>query len=160
MTPRTLFQVLEESAAKFGAAVALHQPVQEGGRRKYQTYTWREYRDKLSLRDNAYDPRDNILAGSAYLRDLYDRYGWPGAAAAYHAGPQRYEEHLHHAKPLPTSTVDYLTRIDRLMVSTHRSTDEQTLIGTEKPNTLFIELRRRNPSTQPTQIDSPHVQTP
>jgi len=25
-----------------------------------------------------YDPRDNILAGAAYIRELYDRYGAPG----------------------------------------------------------------------------------
>ena len=43
MNPRTVFQVLEESAAKYGNAVALHQPYYEGGRRKDKTYTWREY---------------------------------------------------------------------------------------------------------------------
>jgi long-chain acyl-CoA synthetase len=43
MNPRTVFQVLEESAAKYGDAVALHQPCHEGGRRKDKTYTWREY---------------------------------------------------------------------------------------------------------------------
>src|SRR5262245_35239373 len=45
VTTRTLFQVLEDSASKYGRAIALHQPVQEGSRRKYQTYTWIEYRD-------------------------------------------------------------------------------------------------------------------
>src|SRR5713226_8333461 len=45
MNPRTVFQVLEESAAKFGKAAALHQPHYEGGRRKYETYTWLQYRD-------------------------------------------------------------------------------------------------------------------
>ncbi len=41
-----------------------------------------------------YDPHDNILAGSAYLRELFDHYGFPGAFAAYNAGPVRYEQHL------------------------------------------------------------------
>lgn len=31
--------------------------------------------------------RDNILAGAAYVRELLDRYGWPGVLAAYNAGP-------------------------------------------------------------------------
>lgn len=44
MNPRTIFQVMEESAAKYGDAVALHQPYHDNGQRKYQTYTWREYR--------------------------------------------------------------------------------------------------------------------
>jgi long-chain acyl-CoA synthetase len=45
MNPRTVFQVLEESAAKYGKAIALHQPYHENGERKYRTYTWREYRE-------------------------------------------------------------------------------------------------------------------
>ena len=45
MNPRTVFQVLEESAAKYGKAIALHQPYHENGDRKYRTYTWREYRE-------------------------------------------------------------------------------------------------------------------
>src|SRR5690349_738741 len=47
MNPRTVFQVLEDSAAKYGKAIALHQPVQENGRRRYQTYTWQQYRQAV-----------------------------------------------------------------------------------------------------------------
>jgi long-chain acyl-CoA synthetase len=43
MNPRTIFQVLEDAAAKYKKAIALHQPFQENGQRKYRTYTWREY---------------------------------------------------------------------------------------------------------------------
>ena len=32
---------------------------------------------------------DNVLAGAAYLRQLYDRYGRVGMLAAYNAGPSR-----------------------------------------------------------------------
>ncbi len=45
MDPRTIWQVMEESAARFGDAAALHQPYHSGGARKYQIYSWREYRD-------------------------------------------------------------------------------------------------------------------
>ena len=45
MNPRTVPQVLEDAAAKYGKAIALHQPVSADGERKYQTYTWQEYRD-------------------------------------------------------------------------------------------------------------------
>ena len=41
-----------------------------------------------------FDPRDNILAGAAYLREMHDRYGSPGFLAAYNAGPKRYEQYL------------------------------------------------------------------
>lgn len=75
--------------------------------------TWERLRQRLSLGSDAYNPRDNILAGAAYLRELYNRYGWPGSSAAYHAGPARYDEYLRTSRPLPQATLDYLARIDR-----------------------------------------------
>lgn len=56
--------------------------------------TWAELRERYNLGNDPCDPHDNILAGTAYLRELLDRYGSPGVFAAYNAGPSRYEEHL------------------------------------------------------------------
>ena len=36
--------------------------------------TWAEQRLRYDLGNDPYDPRDNILAGTAYLRELRDRY--------------------------------------------------------------------------------------
>ena len=48
-----------------------------------------------------YDPRDNILAGTAYLREMWDRYGNVAAMlAAYNAGPARYDEYRLADRPL------------------------------------------------------------
>ena len=71
--------------------------------------TWAMLRARLGLGDDPFDPRDNILAGSAYLRDLRDRYGVPGFLAAYNAGPGRYEQSLS-GRPLPGETRRYLAR--------------------------------------------------
>ena len=60
---------------------------------------------------NAHDPRDNILAGTAYLRAMYDRFGYPGAFAAYNAGPARYAGHLATGRRLPTETVAYVAAV-------------------------------------------------
>jgi hypothetical protein len=70
--------------------------------------TWTELRTRYNLGTDPYDPRDNILAGAAYLREMYDRYGAPGFLAAYNAGPGRYENHLATGRPLPDETQDYV----------------------------------------------------
>jgi hypothetical protein len=72
--------------------------------------TWAELRLRYDLGNDPYDPRDNILAGTAYLRELHDRYGSPGFLAAYNAGPGRYEEHLA-GRPLPAETLAYLQKL-------------------------------------------------
>jgi len=69
--------------------------------------TWAELRVRHRLGRDPYDPRDNILAGAAYLREMYDRYGSPGFLAAYNAGPGRYEEYLA-GRPLPAETRAYV----------------------------------------------------
>ncbi|WP_163333825.1 lytic transglycosylase domain-containing protein, partial [Klebsiella aerogenes] len=61
-----------------------------------------------------YDPHDNILAGTAYLRELLDRYGSPGVFAAYNAGPSRYEEHLAGGS-LPDETRAYVAKLANLL---------------------------------------------
>lgn len=72
--------------------------------------TWAELRVRHRLGGNPYDPRDNILAGVAYLREMHDRYGSPGFLAAYNAGPGRYEEYLA-GRPLPAETRAYVAAL-------------------------------------------------
>ena len=72
--------------------------------------TWAELRLRYDLGNDPYDSHDNILAGTAYLRELHDRYGSPGFLAAYNAGPGRYEEHLA-GRPLPAETQAYLQKL-------------------------------------------------
>ena len=73
--------------------------------------TWAELRARYGLGADPFDPRDNILAGSAYIRELYDRYGAPGFLAAYNAGPGRYERHLATGRPLPDETQAYVATL-------------------------------------------------
>ena len=73
--------------------------------------TWTELRARYGLGADPYDPRDNILAGSAYIRELYDRYGASGFLAAYNAGPGRYERHLATGRPLPDETQAYVATL-------------------------------------------------
>ena len=73
--------------------------------------TWRDMRARFGLGRDPHDPRDNILAGTAYLRLMYDRFGYPGLFAAYNAGPARYARHLASGRALPGETVAYLAAV-------------------------------------------------
>jgi soluble lytic murein transglycosylase-like protein len=73
--------------------------------------TWTELRARYGLGADPYDPHDNILAGTAYIRELYGRYGAPGFLAAYNAGPGRYELHLATGRPLPDETQAYVATL-------------------------------------------------
>lgn len=73
--------------------------------------TWADLRARHGLGGDPYDPRDNIMAGAAYLREMHDRYGSPGFLAAYNAGPGRYEEYRATGRPLPAETRAYVAAI-------------------------------------------------
>ncbi|MBB4383328.1 membrane-bound lytic murein transglycosylase B [Bradyrhizobium sp. SBR1B] len=73
--------------------------------------TWADMRARHGLGRDPFDPRDNILAGAAFLRELHDRYGSPGFLAAYNAGPGRYEDFRDRHRPLPAETVAYVAAI-------------------------------------------------
>ena len=67
------------------------------------------------LGPDPYDPRDNILAGTAYIRAMHDRFGAPGFLAAYNAGPERVEAWLAGAAILPDETVNYVASVAPLL---------------------------------------------
>ncbi len=73
--------------------------------------TYDSLRAQYHLGGDAYDPHDNILAGTAYLRQLYDMYGTPGFLAAYNAGPNRLAEYLAGQTNLPDETRHYVAVI-------------------------------------------------
>lgn len=73
--------------------------------------TWAQQRQRLGLGNDPFDPRDNILAGTAYLREMYDSFGSSGFLAAYNAGPGRYQEWRDKGRPLPAETRAYVARI-------------------------------------------------
>jgi len=74
--------------------------------------TWANLCARHRLGSDPFDPRDNIMAGAAYLREMFDRYGNATAMlAAYNAGPGRYNEHLSRGRPLPAETRAYLAKL-------------------------------------------------
>ena len=73
--------------------------------------TYDALRRRHRLGDDPYEPRDNLLAGAAYLREMHDRFGAPAFLAAYNAGPERVDAVLAGATVLPDETLGYLARV-------------------------------------------------
>ncbi len=77
--------------------------------------TYAELRFRYHLGADPYEPRNNILAGAAYLREMQDRFGQDGFLAAYNAGPGRYEDYLKRGRPLPEETRNYVATLAPLI---------------------------------------------
>jgi cell division septation protein DedD len=86
-------------------------PVGAMGLMQVMPATYEGLRVRYRLGDDPYDPHNNILAGTAYIREMYDRFGAPGFLAAYNAGPDRVDNYLTRRAALPEETVNYLAAI-------------------------------------------------
>ena len=75
--------------------------------------TYDEMAEQHKLGADPFDARNNILAGTAYLRWLHKRYGYPRMFAAYNAGPGRVER----GGRLPAETRAYTAGIARTLRS-------------------------------------------
>ncbi|WP_406565467.1 lytic transglycosylase domain-containing protein [Kangsaoukella pontilimi] len=74
--------------------------------------TWTVLQEDHGLGADPFDPRDNIIAGTAYLRAMLDRYGTVGGMlAAYNAGPGRYDAYLSEGRRLPAETRAYVAML-------------------------------------------------
>jgi hypothetical protein len=77
--------------------------------------TYKELRFRYHLGADPYEPRNNILAGAAYLREMHNRFGPDGFLAAYNAGPARYEDYLKSGRQLPEETRNYVATLAPLI---------------------------------------------
>ncbi|TKT83025.1 lytic transglycosylase domain-containing protein [Aquamicrobium sp. LC103] len=142
--------------------------------------TWDELRARHRLGGDPFDPQDNIVAGTAYLSEMRERYGMPGALAAYNAGPARYEEHKLLGVPLPAETIAYLDKLAPIFgsgppglfagpgghgaASQHPplfaiDTAAESLASTSSAESLFATDKRRDRQQEPAETESPDVQT-
>lgn len=117
--------------------------------------TWRELRVRYALGDNPIDPRANVHAGTAYLREMHERYGTvTGMLAAYNAGPDRYDDYLSRGRELPAETRAYVAALAPLLGG--ESLDETSPIVASKSGDwrdapLFV-------AQQDAQLAAPSVQ--
>lgn len=119
--------IVDEAAARFGlpafwidAVIAAESGGDERalsvkgaiGLMQLMPETWRAMSARYDLGQDPYDRRDNIMAGAAYLRELYDKYGPRGFLAAYNAGPGRYVDARDGKRRLPRETLTYVAAVE------------------------------------------------
>ena len=146
-----------------GGAVRAVSPAGAMGLMQIMPATWSDLRARHGLGQDPFDARDNVLAGAAYLRELFDRYGAPGFLAAYNAGPRRYEDALARVRPLPAETRAYLTRLAPIVFAA-RETPAIT-VAPQDPRTASLFPTPPTPSPNrtlappaaiaPSSVDSP-----
>lgn len=119
--------VYEEAGQRFGVDPNLLRAqagVESGGNRyaispkgalglmQVEPATYNEMREKYpDLSPNPFHARSNIMAGAAYLRQMYDQFGPSGGVAAYNAGPGRYGDYVNGKSDLPDETNQYVTKV-------------------------------------------------
>jgi soluble lytic murein transglycosylase-like protein len=84
--------------------------------------TYEDMRRTYGLGHDPYDPHDNIIAGTAYLRFLRGKYGYPQMFAAYNDGPGNLEARLKSGHMLPMETQLYLVNVVSTVETGHRAT--------------------------------------
>jgi soluble lytic murein transglycosylase-like protein len=124
-----------------GGIVRIVSPKGAIGLMQVMPETYFELASRYGLGRDPFNPHDNILAGTAYLREMLDRFGSPGFLAAYNAGPQRYEQHLSTGCPLPDETIAYMANVGRTTTNTRSIVSNRSKNLSQVLNSSLFALR-------------------
>lgn len=123
--------------------------------------TWRDMQREYGLGHNPYDPHDNVIAGTAYLRLLYQKFGFPKMFAAYNAGPATEAEHSAGIRELPDETRNYVRGIVHILgskaavpnaagaahspgiiesIPAEKTTPESTMVSFTRPDGVQVDI--------------------
>ncbi|MBE9604689.1 lytic transglycosylase domain-containing protein [Acetobacteraceae bacterium H6797] len=132
-----------------GGRTSATSPVGAMGLMQVMPGTYAELRQRYGLGDDPYHPYDSIMAGTAYIREMYELYGSPGYLAAYNAGPRRFEDYLWNGKGLPAETRNYVARIGPRIADAHpnRRVAPEIYAAAEIPLNIPPGPRRMDSST-------------
>ncbi len=95
--------------------------------------TYQEMAARYGLGPDPFNPYDNIMAGTAYIHEMYEVYGSPGFLAAYDAGPGRLDSYINGGRSLPRETTNYVAMIAPAIQGyypNHRSGADQLALNT------------------------------
>ena len=128
-------------AVESGGDVTAVSPKGAVGLMQIMPDTYAELRERYDLGRDPADPHDNIVAGAAYLREMYDRFGAPGFIAAYNVGPARYQDHVAKGVSLPEETRVYVASVVPRLTGT-LSVDKNTTGGQHDWQTASLFVAR------------------
>jgi len=112
--------------------------------------TYRELQARHGLGNDPYHPYDSLMAGTAYIRQMYDLFGSPAFLAAYNAGPGRLEGFLYNRRGLPLETRNYVARVgpEVLRASPARRAPSEIYAAAEIPIRVPPGPRRMDAATR------------
>jgi len=103
--------------------MAENQPIRSSagamGLMQLMPQTYEDMRAQYGLGPNPDNPHDNVVAGTAYLKWLRGKYGYPQMFAAYNDGPGHLDQRLKSAGLLPLETRNYLVRVTGMVSGAH-----------------------------------------
>ncbi|WP_291297766.1 lytic transglycosylase domain-containing protein [Elioraea sp.] len=114
--------------------------------------TYAELANRHGLGPDPYYPKDNILAGTAYLREMYDRFGNPAFLAAYNGGPGTLDGYLAGRRGLPNETRNYVAKIAPAIAGTHPRNRADAAVYQHAALPVNIPAGPRRAGRQPTQL--------
>lgn len=147
-----------ESAGDAGAV----SPAGAMGLMQIMPRTWSSLRSQFGLGSSPFNPQDNIMAGAAYLRAMYDRFGMAGFLAAYNAGPARYDEHVTTRQPLPAATQHYVAMLMPMIEAARPGGPDfaMPLSVSWMQAPLFVAMSDRTSSAKTSTADARNVPAP
>jgi hypothetical protein len=75
--------------------------------------TYTELAKRHNLGPDRFNPQNNIMAGTAYLGEMYDQFGnWGEATQAYNMGPGRAMKVRNGTATMPAETVAYMPKVN------------------------------------------------
>jgi len=107
--------------------------------------TWRYLTARHGLGSDPWNARFNMIGGALYLAELARQFGFPGAYAAYNAGPARYARHVRGGGRLPAETVAYVASLSGALPPRARrsgAADRNLAVPRWQEATLFLDASR------------------
>ncbi len=102
-------------------------PKGAGGLMQIMPGTYTDLAKRHGLGPDRFDPRNNIMGGTAYLGEMYDQFGdWDGATLAYNMGPGRAMKVRNGTASLPAETAAYGPRVQAALTNIHGQAGPQT----------------------------------